>query len=320
MASMSLSIAEKLPNGLWNFIFSKIKDPPDYLALRQVNKKLYDISKDPISTSRLVLTFNILFKAWKYGTWSIIQKCTVLDNPALCAAISYGHSKIVELLISRGADIHYAKELPTKTAIEYARYDILESLLSLDVDVNYDKGRLLFIAVSKKDLRSIKILLNKGADPNLDHSVLFEAVNLNQIDIVKLLLEFKANPDGKNPFSTNNVRPIYHAYKFKQYEIAELLLIYGANPNYSDDSTSELLPSAVSRNDEIMFNQLIKYGADVSINNYSAVTMAITYNRFNMIFQLLSLGVDLHTYYIESAISMNSHNQVSSLLLSIMYK
>jgi len=311
---MSLSIAERLPNGLWNFIFSKIKDPPDYLTLRQVNKKLYGISKDPISTSGLVITFNTIFKAWKYGTWSIIRSYPDMYNRALCAVISFGHLQVMKLLIAQGADIHYVDELPIKTALEYKQYDILESLFSLGVDVNYNKGHLLYLAVSKKDLPATKILLNKGANPNLDYHVLLNAVNLNQIDIVKVLLEFKANPNGNISNLNRQWSPLYQAYNQKQYEIAELLLTHGADPN---DKMSYLLEHAVTNNDEIMFNQLLKYGATANAND--AFLSTIKYNRLNMIFPLLSTGVILITYDVDRAIR-TANNQVSKLLYLLIEK
>ena len=137
--------------------------------------------------------------------------------------------KIAKLLLEYGADPnggdYYAGVLKTVLPTEiknYARADAKD--------------------VKKKYLDMIKLLLEKGANPdsygtkyNNHYYPIFTAVSRGLIGITRLLLEYGADPNstwyGDRDLDTyDNATPLHIASRWGHYKIAQLLLEYGADP------------------------------------------------------------------------------------------
>lgn len=152
--------------------------------------------------------------------------------------------KHVEALLKAGADPRAISPsfLDSQTEVS----DLVKTYLKPETNINLseEKGETQLIECLKKipvSLDALEKLLNQGANPNLpskeDILPLFYAICSGQPDVVKLLLEYKTNPNlflnAKGDLS------LCLAVKLSQpeiikLEIIKLLLQYQANPNQID--------------------------------------------------------------------------------------
>ena len=92
----------------------------------------------------------------------------------LCLAVQSGHSGIVALLLKRGADVNltiYEGSSPLCIAAKYGSIEIVRLLLQVpDIQINWikkDGATALNIASQQVYTEVVKLLLRKGADPNI---------------------------------------------------------------------------------------------------------------------------------------------------------
>lgn len=81
------------------------------------------------------------------------------------------------------------------------------------------------------------------------------------IEIVKLLLERGADPNLPEEGIAPHGHALYSAVTNGQYEIAKLLLEHGANPNPEVESSADALSRAILNSDQRMIELLCSYGA-----------------------------------------------------------
>ena len=90
----------------------------------------------------------------------------------------------------------------------------------------------LYRTVVAGDIFSSTLLLNNGADPNIQCTMgetpLYQAVDMEKIDHIKLLLKNGANPNITND---DGLSPLHAAVYKQNINIVKILLKYGANPN-----------------------------------------------------------------------------------------
>ena len=90
----------------------------------------------------------------------------------------------------------------------------------------------LYRTIIAGDLFATKILLSKGADPNIQCSMgetpLYQAVDMGKLDHVKLLINSGANP---NIVQEDGIAPLHAAVIRQNLLIVKFLLKNGANPN-----------------------------------------------------------------------------------------
>ncbi|XP_044576954.1 putative ankyrin repeat protein RF_0381 [Cotesia glomerata] len=139
-----------------------------------------------------------------------LSKTTKSLGMALDVAIKKQKLDVVKKLVTSGAEInptpHLCKTLfPLHLAIDYGNYDITEFLVMSGAEVNAKVHKATFnsacynfsalnLAISKMDIRVIKLLLDNNAiiDQASDevHSSLHLAARLNRVDIIQILEEF----------------------------------------------------------------------------------------------------------------------------------
>ena len=90
----------------------------------------------------------------------------------------------------------------------------------------------LYRTIIAGDLFASKILLSKGADPNIQCSMgetpLYQAVDMGKLDHVKLLINSGANP---NIAQEDGISPLHSAVIRQNLLIVKFLLKNGADPN-----------------------------------------------------------------------------------------
>ena len=143
----------------------------------------------------------------------------------------------------------------------------IEVLLKSGMDVNADIGGTTLLAscvvLKGNYAASIKILLEKGANPNEMHQgswLLYYAIILNKTDVAELLLEHGAFVDSLNE---EGYAPVVTALVLNKIEFVELLLKYKANPNQYHENFS-LLHQAIGLGKIEAVELLLEYGADAT--------------------------------------------------------
>jgi ankyrin repeat protein len=155
---------------------------------------------------------------------------------ALNAAATAGNRAMVELLLSRGADVNRKGgegKTPLHTAAERKFQAVMEALLANKADVNAQDNygyTPLLLAAQNGQTNIAQMLLTAGANVNVEDSQgrtpLSFAVDGGSVEIIKMLLVAKADPNGGNLDA-----PLLVAISKKDAMSVELLLQAGANPN-----------------------------------------------------------------------------------------
>lgn len=177
--------------------------------------------------------------------------------------------KIVDLLITHGADINHKSE--TGTAL----------------------GAALYSYNSKKDLDIIKYLLSKGADAKLGVDIL-HAVEQNDIDLVRVLLDAGVNVNQSNEYGES----VYNYARMHGYtDIVELFEEHGAIvPQVIEND----LQAAIYWNNTEEALKLIRSGVnleELNSNYETPLLAAITsWGNVEIIEELLNNGANLEPY------------------------
>ena len=182
------------------------------------------------------------------------------------------------------------------------------------VDLNYrepgDGGTFLIAAIHEKHPRIVRILLERGADPNLREliepddedpslkgdSPLEAAIESDDIEVVRLLIQYGVNlqrypsalhsttsmgmarflincgapVDGRNEDGATYLQTV--ASDEEAEDVARLLVVRGANVNVRDEEGMTLLHSAVMEPRIEFAKLLIAHGADVNAKDANGYT------------------------------------------------
>jgi ankyrin repeat protein len=181
---------------------------------------------------------------------------------------------------------------------------LLNRISSLNIDINmisitYD-DTLLHMAIKKNNIEIVKLLLEKGADPNIknraEQTPLEIAIFNYNIEIVKLLLEKGADPNIKNRAKQTSLEI---AILINNIEIVKLLLEKGADPNIKNRDGQTLLEIAQYKDYDIIVNLLLEKGArgEIKIKSpYSTeIVEAVRKQNIELVKELLDKGADVNT-------------------------
>lgn len=185
----------------------------------------------------------------------------------LASAAARGSDEIVKLLLEAKADPNGGTNyLPLTGAIDFGGWGIRSNIC--------------------------RMLLQAGADPNrADPAQLYQsgggflagtdtarlspiqrAVILGQADIVKMLLDYKADANAPGLHQTTL---LWEAVANSRTDIAEALLAHGADANARSDDDKALLAGAVEQGDRKIVEALLAHGAEVNARSRSDVTTAL---------------------------------------------
>ncbi|AYP74288.1 ankyrin repeat protein [Fowlpox virus] len=206
----------------------------------------------------------------------------------LIDAIRSGDVRIVQLLISHGAEINHINTKvphPLLTAIKIKSNNIVKLLIEngvdtsilpipdlesgmiktildsgIDVNIRDDKRRtFLHYAIRNKDLESVNILMKYRANVNIeDHNgdyPIHVATEYNLFDIVEILVENGAYLNVENCCKET---PLHHAVKYGDYKIVRFLLMNGCY------RTAKCTRGLTPLHTAVMYNRLV---IPILINN-----------------------------------------------------
>jgi ankyrin repeat protein len=92
------------------------------------------------------------------------------------------------------------------------------------------------------------------------------AAAVGNLEIVKLLLERGADPNLREEGIAPHGHALYSAVVNSHYEVARLLLEHGAYPNPEVESSADALSRAISNSDQRMIDLLCSYGAACAVH------------------------------------------------------
>ena len=228
-------------------------------------------------------------------------KQSVNDPIYLQLALEHCHKDIVDFLIDRKCDL-LAENIPWKAVIRSK--EILNLLMECDIpqtslnqalmhacrsdgrtdeycvrlfldernkkraNVNHresDNVTPLLIAIQKSSVSLVKLLLEKGADPNHcdinKNSPLFIACELENREIVSHLF-YDGKADLNFPSVPFEKYPLWEACMKGHLDIAEFLLENGASPDLCDEEGHHLLFKAHSNGQHETVRLMLEYKAD----------------------------------------------------------
>jgi ankyrin repeat protein len=190
-----------------------------------------------------------------------------LDDELVAAAELGDRAKIINL-INRGARLTPSRTSGW-TALQYAvkRGDrpLVELLLSKGADINSGAYPPLVHAITNNDLDMAEYLFSKGADVNKPagrDSLLHAAIHSHVIPSVRWLISKKADVNMRGQYGG---RPLHEAVAFNDKEAVDLLLAAGALPDATNDEGTTPLDFAAWRNEQSIAAPLIGHGAKPTV-------------------------------------------------------
>ena len=205
----------------------------------------------------------------------------VMDWSYLLHACKFGNKEIVELLLEKGAALNNL-DSDGKPPVYWAAFNddeeavkICSVLIENKVDVNHQTsdGRTALIgAATNNNIKTMEILLNSGANPNLQNESGLSALYVSasrSAKAVQLLLNHNADPSIETIYKAT---PIFEAACADDIEIVNALMEAGADINHEIETPDGVklypLDAAIGEDSQAIGNYLIansaKYNPDIS--------------------------------------------------------
>lgn len=182
------------------------------------------------------------------------------------------------------------------------------------VDVNctdHDGDTALYWASSRQNNSTAKLLLSRGADPNIlgaSGSCLRAAAALGNIELAELLIKFGAIVDSDLHLGT----PLNMALKGRHFDVVELLLSKGASADQASGNMNETpLMGACLLGRLDLVKLFISYGADVNRKDRDGDT-ALAYlalgrtNNTQIAVELIQRGANIDDLYSHGSFFLGS--------------
>ena len=190
-----------------------------------------------------------------------------------------------------------AQQSPLLTAVKNNNLKEVKSLLDKGADPNAfddDSDNVLINAALYASLDCMELLLQKKADPNLKNKLGQTPLMFctNEADKMKMLVHYGADINARS--NSNNTPLLIACMGSGQYENIKWLIDNGADPlakNYGKETT---LMRAVQLGDTMTVHLLISKGVAINENpwGFTALMYATRYANWPCVFSLLDNGAD----------------------------
>ncbi|EOO03340.1 putative ankyrin repeat domain containing protein [Phaeoacremonium minimum UCRPA7] len=297
------------------------------------------LNRDP-ETTRLLLLFGADANGFDKDGFTPLYSATELS-----------FLEGAKMLIKYGADPNLSagpeSESPLAMAVSENKLEFVQLYLMYGGDPNHvmANGNTVFIKAMNKSTpkRLVELMLNYGSDPNGKNgegkSPLFEAISVQRVDLMTVLLDRGANPNLPGP--KHLLWPaVYHpqclslllsrgaeprkcpgimelATSINNLESVRVLLKAGVNPNAKKDGVYTPLCSAIRDNRGEIVTLLLANGADPNVmaSEYPCFK-CVTHHRAHLLPQVVAAGGDLNNPkgIIEKAVEHNNKEALMYLL------
>ncbi|KAI3553469.1 hypothetical protein CABS01_12057 [Colletotrichum abscissum] len=184
-------------------------------------------------------------------------------------------------------------------AVQGKNHKLVEQLL--DRGVSPDTGpdqHVLVDSVLCQDHEAVRLLLLFGADPNSADkdgiTPLFAAVEMNSLDITKMLLKYGADPNMSAGPSQES--PLAIAVIDVKIDFVHILLTYGGDPNHiMANGNTVLIASMNKTTPKKLVDLMLDYGSDPNVKNREGKTAlfeTIMAARVDLLTALLDHGAN----------------------------
>ena len=189
-------------------------------------------------------------------------------------AAGFGTLETMKRLIEAGAEVD-ARNDRNSTPLHWAVSDTnkIRHLLANGADINAKTERertpLSLAAAMRFDMAPLKLLLEKGANPNIasinGQTPLMFAARAGNLEAMELLLAKKADPLA---VAGSGAVALMGAAASRNAEAVKLLLEHGAGVNAKTKRNGTAISGAASRGAEDVVKLLLEEGAEVNIRDY----------------------------------------------------
>ena len=187
-------------------------------------------------------------------------------------ACEKGHFGIVQLLINKGVGVNLQNNVGETAFMLACKNDhlgIVRYLVEEKKCIENNYYTDLLVACKNEKVRIVEYLLKLIPDRTFLGELLMIAIEKKYIDIVKLLLEHKVDPNFEND---NTLSPLMLACENDHLGIVDILLEKGANPNLQNKNGILPLSIAAYKGFIDIVDILLKKGADPNLKNNQGIT------------------------------------------------
>nr|XP_033813945.1 ankyrin repeat and SOCS box protein 15 isoform X1 [Geotrypetes seraphini] len=242
---------------------------------------------------------------------SIHQPCAKRWS-AMHEAAKLGRKDIMTLLLKNGGNANLKDGYgvtPLGTAAEYGHCDVLEHLIHKGGDVHAqanDGASVLFDAARGGDPDCVALLLEYGGSGNVPDSTGQLPIHQAAYEGHYLALKYLIPATSKNAIKRSGLSPIHSAADGAHVQCLELLIESGFDVNdllaehisqsYDDERKSALF-FAVSHNDILCTEMLLRAGADPNRDPLNCLLVAVRAGHHEIVRLLLSHGANVNCFF-----------------------